>query len=70
MNQSPEAAEAQEEMAFERTIQRGSHLNMLDAQKAEIAKMRGIANCLQVLAFAGGTFIPVAIAVVIKVVWG
>lgn len=45
MNQSPEAIEAQEELAFQRTTMQSQALNTIAHQRAEIDRVKAIGAC-------------------------
>jgi hypothetical protein len=69
MNSSPEAIEAQEELAFQRETQRSQAANALAHQRAEVDRVKAIAACWWLLSLFIATATIVGAAVAIKVAW-
>lgn len=69
MNTSPEAIEAQEELAFQQATNRTQTANMLARQAAEVERVKAIAACWWLLSLFIATATVVGAVVAIKVAW-
>lgn len=69
MNESAEAKELRDEVTFDRTIHERGMLNSMEAQAAINDGLKAKAAILWALALATFVAIPLAVAVVVKVVW-
>jgi hypothetical protein len=69
MNQSPEAIEAQEELAFQRETQRAQAANALAHQRAEVDRVKAVAACWWLLSMFILVATLVGAVVAIKVAW-
>lgn len=69
MNQSPEAIEAQEELAFQRTTMQSQALNTIAHQRAEIDRVKAIAACWWLLSMLILVTTIVGAVVAIRVAW-